>query len=68
MDFHVLGKQLTADKANWRSSGTYVNDDGLSLDYTDKWNRYEIAVDGLYSDKTETITVKFTQKVSNKVF
>lgn len=42
-----------------------MNDDGLSLDVTNKWNRYDIAVTGQFSDTNAKITVSITQLVAS---
>lgn len=66
VDFHILGSKVSTDSPNWRSQGVYVNDDGLSLDITDKWNRYDITVTGQFSGASPSITVRLTQSVASK--
>jgi hypothetical protein len=49
VDFHVLGSE-SGTGTNWVAVGTYINDDGVSLDYVTKYNKYEIK--GQFSSPT----------------
>jgi hypothetical protein len=57
VDFHILG-QVT-NNSEWKSSGRYINDDGLSLNITGNYNSYNIkaAFNGI-----STITVLFEMR------
>eukprot|EP00347_Sterkiella_histriomuscorum_P006514 403352477 len=65
VDFHILGKQLNSTTQDWYSQGVYVNDDGLSLELTNNWNRYDIKVNREYDDDEEII-IRFNHSVIAK--
>lgn len=48
VDFHVLPLPNNEGSLNWRASGNYANDDGLTLDVTGNWNQYSISMIGQY--------------------
>lgn len=51
IDLHILGSKVSTDNNNWNAVGVYVNDDGVNLELTDNWNRYDFSVKGQFSDK-----------------
>ena len=40
IDLHVLGKQV--DSSTWTASGIYFTDDGVTLEYQKRYNKYSI--------------------------
>lgn len=40
VDFHVVGTVNDEDTMAWSASGTYVNDDGVTLNVAGNYNQY----------------------------
>lgn len=43
VDLHILGKYDEGSTTNWHAMGSYINDDGVTLDYSTKYNSYMIS-------------------------
>jgi hypothetical protein len=42
VDFHVLGEKVDETSSTWNALGTYINDDGLTRNYTNVYNKYTL--------------------------
>jgi hypothetical protein len=62
IDLHVLGESSGTD-TNWIALGTYINDDGVSLDYQGKYNHYEIK--GRFSSPTISFQISMIASAPN---
>lgn len=57
VELHIHGMALAPDYSSYTASGYYVNDDGFSLDVTNKQNKYFT----MFSWDQTTATISFTQ-------
>lgn len=70
VDFHVVGTVSDPDTLTWSATGTYINDDGITLDTTGNYNQYVIISRRSGSGATEKMlftinpNVKATKHVS----
>ena len=55
VDFHVVGTVNDPDTMSWSAAGTYVNDDGDTLDVTGNYNQYLFQVRRSGTAQTEKI-------------